>query len=300
VSEGLAKDGCALELETWLEETRLWAEAALEQHVDAETTLPPRLHEGMRYALFGEGKRLRPALVRLIARHLGGSDDEAELPAVALELVHTYSLVHDDLPCMDDDELRRGRPTCHVVYGEALGVLVGDALQTKAFELCSRADPVRAQAYTRVLATASGSRGMVGGQVLDLESVGTDHEQVRSIHSMKTAALFSASAEMGAISAGADDGQRERASRLGELLGLAFQATDDLLDVTGDAATLGKTPGKDAELERLTLVKALGFEAAEQEAARLAAAAEKAAQELVGAESERLGSLIRYVLRRRA
>ena len=289
-----------MELASWLEESRLWAEAALEKHVEAETTLPPRLHEAMRYALFGGGKRLRPALVRLIALHLGGSEEEAELPAVALELVHTYSLVHDDLPCMDDDELRRGRPTCHVVYGEALGVLVGDALQTKAFELCSRADPVRAQAYTRVLAIASGSRGMVGGQVLDLESVGTDHELVRSIHSLKTAALFSASAEMGAISAGADDGQRERAGKLGELLGLAFQATDDLLDVTGDAATLGKTPGKDAELERLTLVKALGFEAAEHEAARLAAAAEKAAQELVGAESERLGSLIRYVLRRRA
>ncbi len=293
-------EGIVLDLADWLEESRVWAESALERHVDPVDTLPPRLHEAMRYALFGGGKRLRPALVRLMATHLSGNDEVAELPAVALELVHTYSLVHDDLPCMDDDELRRGRPTCHVVFGEALGVLAGDALLTKAFELCSRAEPVQAQAYTRVLARASGSVGMVGGQVLDLESKGTDPELVRSIHSMKTAALFSAAAEMGAISAGADDETRQQASQFGELLGLAFQATDDLLDVTGDAATLGKTPGKDAQLERLTLVRALGFESAQEEAARLAAAAEKAARELKGQHSERLGSLIRYVLSRRA
>ena len=293
-------EGVVVELADWLEESRVWTESALERHVDSEDTLPPRLHQAMRYALFGGGKRLRPALVRLVAVHLGGEEQAAELPAVALELVHTYSLVHDDLPCMDDDELRRGRPTCHIVYGEALGVLAGDALLTKAFELCSRADPVRAQAYTRVLAEAAGSRGMVGGQVLDLESVGTDLELVRSIHSMKTAALFSAAAELGAISAGADEEVRARARQLGELLGLAFQATDDLLDVTGDAATLGKTPGKDAELERLTLVKALGFDAAKEEASRLAEAAQQAAEGLVGAESERLDALIRFVLRRRA
>ncbi|MFT5287338.1 MAG: geranylgeranyl pyrophosphate synthase [Planctomycetota bacterium] len=292
--------GVGLELADWLEESRQWTEAALVRFVEPEGTLPARLHEAMRYALLGGGKRLRPALVRLVNQHFGGTDEAAALPAVALEMVHTYSLVHDDLPCMDDDELRRGRPTCHVVFGEAMGVLAGDALLTKAFELCSQADAARAQAYVHVLAVAAGSTGMVGGQVLDLESEGSDRDVVMSIHAMKTAALFSAAAEMGAIAGGAGADGRRDAAKLGLLLGLAFQATDDLLDVTGDAATLGKTPGKDAELERLTLVKALGFEEASREAARLTDMARKAALELTGEHGDRVGQLIDYILDRSA
>ena len=289
-----------LKLSDWLEESRAWAEAALLRYAEPEGTQPTRLHAAMRYALLGGGKRLRPALVRLINQHFGGADEVAEIPAVALEMVHTYSLVHDDLPCMDDDDLRRGRATCHVVYGEAMGVLAGDGLLTKAFELCSKADALRAQAYAHVLGVAAGSVGMVGGQGLDLESEGSDRDLVMSIHAMKTAALFSAAAEMGAIAGGADEAGRRGAAKLGQLLGLAFQATDDLLDVTGDAATLGKTPGKDAELERLTLVKALGFEEASREAARLTELARKAGLELTGERGNLVAQLIDYILDRRA
>ena len=286
-------------LTSWLEESRVWAESAMDRLVAPEGTPPARLHEAMRYALFGGGKRLRPALVRLVNQHLGGDDATAELPATAIELVHTYSLVHDDLPCMDDDDLRRGRPTCHVVFGEAMAVLAGDALLTAAFELCGQADDPLAGAFGRVLARASGSVGMVGGQVLDLFTEEVSRESVNRIHLWKTAALFGAAAELGAIAAGAGDDLCTRARGFGEALGLAFQATDDVLDVTGDAATLGKTPGKDAELDRTTLVAALGLEAARAEAERLSAAAREAAEGLPGRDPALLEALVAFVLGRR-
>lgn len=298
-------------IDVWLQEARRWSDAALEASLtrcfaDREQGLfvPARLEEAMRYAILGGGKRLRPALVRLFAEELGGSAEAATAPAVAIELVHTYSLVHDDLPAMDDDDLRRGRPTCHVVYGEALGILVGDALQTLAFEELARLGP-RGAELVLVLARAAGSRGMVGGQVLDLLPTSRPGspggpDGIRAVHRAKTAALFGAAAEMGALVAAADAGAVAGARRFGLALGLAFQAVDDVLDVTGDAATLGKTPGKDAALERDTLVAALGLEGARREAAERAQEARAALLELGLAEGSLAFHLVEHLLQRRS
>ena len=285
------------ELTRWLEATRAWADAQLERFVPPAEAHPTRLAQAMRYALFGGGKRLRPAVLLLVARELGGRDEDAALPAAAIECVHTYSLVHDDLPCMDDDLLRRGRPTCHVAFDVATAVLAGDALLTLAFELLARAGGARGALLSEVLARAAGADGMVGGQVLDLygatEPLGRDARlaAVTDTHLRKTARLFGAAAEMGAIAAAAPDGTgragppeldelRRRARAFGQALGLCFQAVDDLLDVTGDAATLGKTPGKDAALARPTLVAVLGVEAARAHARALAEDARRAAADL--------------------
>jgi geranylgeranyl pyrophosphate synthase len=284
----------------WLEEGRGWAERLLDVMLPSASETPARLHEAMRYALLGGGKRLRPALVRLVCRELGGDDEAAAPPAVALEFVHTYSLVHDDLPAMDDDELRRGRPTVHVAFGEATAILVGDALLTLAFEVLSGDEPARARAHAAVLARAAGSRGMVGGQVLDLAlAPGEPLAALEDMHRRKTAALFAAACEMGAIAAERGERERALARAYGEALGLEFQAVDDLLDVTGDAATLGKTPGKDLALARPSVALALGLDRARARAEELAARARERAQALgVGPDSALL-EFPAFVLARR-
>jgi len=291
------------------DEARRWAEDVLERFVPAADAQPARLHRAMRYAVFGGGKRLRPALVRWSAEAFGGVCEAAERPAAAIELIHTYSLVHDDLPCMDDDALRRGRATVHVAFDEATAVLVGDALQALAFETLARAE--RGGELCAVLARAAGAAGMVGGQVLDLAlelggrgprvpaSTGPDVDAVLDMHARKTAALFSAAAEMGAVVAGASSAERGLAATFGRALGVAFQAVDDLLDVTGDARTLGKTPGKDAALERATLVAALGVEGARARAGELGRAAREALAALRWKEDGPAGRLIDFVLLRR-
>jgi geranylgeranyl pyrophosphate synthase len=286
----------------WLEAGRAWAEAALARALPAEDEEPARLHAALRYALLGGGKRLRPALVRLVCLELGGTERAAEAPAVALELVHTYSLVHDDLPAMDDDELRRGRPTVHVAFDEATAILVGDALLTLAFEVLADDEPGCAREQARVLARAAGSRGMVGGQVLDLslEAGGARTcDAVEGMHAKKTAALFAAACEMGAISAGRAE-KRAAAAAYGRELGLLFQAVDDCLDVTGDAQTLGKSPGKDAELARATLVAALGLAGARARAEERARTLRKSAEALGFAPNSALHALADFVLERRA
>jgi geranylgeranyl pyrophosphate synthase len=196
-----------------------------------------------------------------------------------VELVHTYSLVHDDLPCMDDDDLRRGRPTCHVVYGEALAVLAGDGLLTRALGLLAEEGGPRAAQQVAVLARAAGETGMVLGQALDLAQEGrpASVEDVQRIHALKTGSLIAASVDLGAIAAGADP---RRLGPFGEALGLLFQAVDDVLDVTGEAVTLGKTPGKDAAGEKATLVAALGLDGARERARDLAQRALAAGREL--------------------
>ncbi len=292
----------AIELDGWLADTRSWIERELERALAGLVDrAPARLVEAMRYCVLGGGKRLRPALVRLGCELAGGEDRRALAPAAAVELVHAYSLVHDDLPCMDDDDLRRGRPTCHKVYGEALAVLVGDGLQALAFGWLAREGGDRAAAMAEVLARAAGPIGMVGGQVLDLEatrelaSPGT----VRAIHASKTAALIAGALEMGGVAAGAGREERAVLERFGGLLGLCFQAVDDVLDVTGDAAELGKTPGKDQAHDKATLVAALGLAAARREAERLA---EEARGTLVGfgaRASGRASALVERVLSRR-
>lgn len=291
-------------LSAWMADTRRSVDAALEREFPTQArddSIPAQLAEAMRYALMGGGKRFRPAIVRMIATHFGARDDEAVLPAVAIELVHTYSLVHDDLPCMDDDDLRRGRPTCHKVFGEALAVLAGDALLTHAFTLLARA-PSNASEMVAALARGAGPAGMVGGQVLDLAAVAgvPTHVRVDEIHAKKTAALIAVAAELGALSADVRDERRHAAHAWGLALGRCFQATDDILDVTGDAATLGKTPGKDARNERPTLVAALGIDGARREAERLAAEVERAAALLGCRPGDRPHDLARHLLARRA
>ena len=246
----------------WFEQARAWSDREITRALEAHDLGPPSLEEALRYALQGGGKRVRPALVKLCAEASSGSDarssKDAALAAVAVECIHTYSLVHDDLPSMDDDDLRRGRATVHRAFDEATAVLVGDALQTLAFEVLAEAGRDAAQ-MVRILARAAGPAGMVGGQVLDLASEGVDldEQDVAGIHASKTAALLGAATELGAVTAGRPT---ESARRFGQAIGMCFQALDDILDVIGDAATLGKTPGKDAEAAKGTLVAAIGLE----------------------------------------
>lgn len=285
-------------LDHWLAETGTWIDGVLDRVMPAKQATPAGLHEAMRYAVFGGGKRLRPAIVRAVAESFGLTDlTKAEPAAAAIELVHTYSLVHDDLPAMDDDDLRRGRATCHVVYGDALAILVGDALQTLAFELLAEAP----RGSVAALARAAGSRGMVGGQVLDIESDGrvVRWNEVLELQRLKTAAMLRASAELGALSAGVVDFERlQAAGRFGELLGQAFQVVDDILDVTASAEVLGKTPGKDAALERGTSVAVLGLDGAREAAEDFAEGAREAARGLGWAAGSRAEALIRFTLER--
>ncbi len=291
------------ELETWLESSCQWAEAALDRHIlsDAVAARDSRLKEVMVYALLGGGKRMRPALVRLVCRELGGEDLDAERPAAAVEAIHAYSLAHDDLPCMDDDDLRRGRPSCHRVHGEALALLAGDALHTAAFQCLAEEPGPRAMEWIRVLSAAAGARGMVGGQVLDMTLSWTDLtlESVREMQRGKTGALIAAAAEMGAIAARAEVARRDQARAFGTALGALFQVVDDILDVVGDAAELGKTPGKDARHSKPTIVAVLGIDGAWAEAQRTAEEARRTATRL-GFRRPSLGfELIEWLLERR-
>ena len=291
------------ELAAWLEASRQWAEAALERHIlGPQAAGAGSIGEVVRYALLGGGKRMRPALVRLVCRELGGSDADAERPAAAVEAIHAYSLAHDDLPCMDDDDLRRGRPSCHKVYGEALALLAGDALQSAAFECLAGDTGPRALDWIRVLSAAAGARGMVGGQVLDMTLSGSDPglEEVRAMQRAKTGALIAASAELGAIAARGTPQQRVCAHDFGAAIGCLFQVIDDILDVVGDAAALGKTPGKDARASKPTIVAALGLDGAWAEAQRHAEDARRAAKRL-GPSGSPLGSeLVDWILERRS
>jgi geranylgeranyl pyrophosphate synthase len=258
----------------------------------------------MRYAVFGGGKRIRPILVRAACRAAGGDVVAALEPACALELIHTYSLIHDDLPALDDDTMRRGRATVHVAFDEALAILAGDALLTEAFAaLASFPEgeswaPVRAEAC-RLVATAAGSRGMVGGQVEDLEATGAavDAERLDRIHAAKTGALLAAAIELGGLVAGVQSARREAFGRFGRGFGMLFQIADDILDVTGSAASLGKTPGKDAVAGKLTYPSVHGLEVARQ---RLDTLADRLTEEAVALEGPDgvLAGLVGYCARR--
>jgi geranylgeranyl pyrophosphate synthase len=296
-----ASDGAHRGFEAWLAESRAWVEVLLERRFPPLPGDAARLREVLRYALLGGGKRLRPSLVRLVCEELGGRYVDCERSAVAVELIHAYSLVHDDLPCMDDDDLRRGRPTCHRVFGEALAVLAGDALQTAAFEVLASEPGARAGEEVRVLAVAVGELGMVGGQTLDMTLASSAAlDAIRAMHARKTGALIAASAELGAIAADATPEVRAVALRYGTALGACFQAVDDLIDVTSDRATLGKTPGKDARARKATLVAALGVDGTRAEAEARAGDARRALRELGLAEDSRADALVTWMLARRA
>ncbi len=263
---------------------------------------PPRLAEAMRYSTMAGGKRLRPVLCLMAAEACGGETDLALPAACALEMVHTYSLIHDDLPAMDDDDLRRGRPTCHKAFDEATAVLAGDALLTLAFETVStHVRPVEAALEcVRLLAEAAGPRGMVGGQMADLEAEGRGDGTVQaleSIHRRKTGALLRGALQMGGASAGAGPSQLAALDAYGRSVGLAFQVVDDLLDVTGDEAKLGKRVNKDSGLGKWTYPAFLGVEGSRLKARQLADEAVAALAPL-GDRGDRLRALALDLLER--
>jgi len=246
-------------------------ESGLDRYVPSAGTRPARLHEAMRYSLQAGGKRLRPVLVLASAELWPAPPAADPLPAaVAVECLHTYSLIHDDLPCMDNDDLRRGRPTAHKAFDEATALLAGDALLTHAFALVAThyaAQPVLANALGRELGDAAGSRRLIGGQMADLlaeKKAGATAEELEFIHLNKTAAMIEAALAMGGLCGGADDAGVAALRAAGRSLGLAFQIIDDILDVTGDDATLGKTAGKDARTGKATYVKLHGLAAAQR------------------------------------
>jgi geranylgeranyl diphosphate synthase type II len=280
--------------------------------VDAvlETILPlpegpaARLLETMRYAVFSGGKRLRPVLALAACEAFGGSIDDVLAPAAALELVHTYSLIHDDLPAMDDDDLRRGRPTAHKAFGEAEAILAGDALLTLAFEVLATRPVGEALASRRteavaVVARRAGHSGMVGGQQADLEAERKPPAEASLawIHRHKTGALISASVEIGALHGGAEAKDRVAMSRFGESVGLAFQIIDDVLDRTASASALGKTPGKDEKSGKATYPALIGLDASRREAERLVALAMESIPATVK-EPAFLEALARYAIDR--
>ncbi|MEO7412837.1 MAG: polyprenyl synthetase family protein [Opitutaceae bacterium] len=256
-------------------------EQGIDLHVPPATTRPTRLHAAIRYSLEAGGKRLRPVLVLAAADLFAGQEDSAIPAAVAVECVHTYSLIHDDLPCMDNDDLRRGRPTAHKQFDEATALLAGDALLTHAFVILTTsyaARPALAHALVRELADAAGSRRLIGGQMEDLlaEKINdATAEDLEFIHLNKTAAMIEASLVMGALVGGATETEITTLRRVGRDLGLAFQIIDDVLDATADTATLGKTAGKDLKAGKTTFVKLHGLEASRRLAREHSAAAQK-------------------------
>ncbi|MCG5262658.1 geranyl transferase [Cupriavidus gilardii] len=286
----------------WMQDQAARTEAALASALPAADRLPARLHEAMRYAALGGGKRVRPLLVHA-AGEVGGADPRAcDAAACAVEMIHAYSLVHDDMPCMDDDDLRRGRPTVHKAYDEATALLVGDALQTQAFIVLAEADALEPAARLRLvaeLARASGSIGMAGGQAIDLQHVGQamSLDELETMHRMKTGALLRASIRMGALCGHIDEAGLAALDRYAAAIGLAFQVVDDILDVTADTATLGKTAGKDAEQHKPTYVSLLGLEKARELAARLRDDARKALGDF-GARAARLADLADLIVLR--
>jgi len=257
------------------------AEAVLGRYLPANADAPVDLHAAMRYSVLGGGKRLRPLLVYATAKTLGGRLDSADASAAAVEIIHAYSLIHDDLPAMDDDDLRRGQPTCHIAFGEAMAILAGDALQALAFEILAAADtagptPLQRLAIMSLLAHACGALGMAGGQALDLEAVGQrlTAPALERMHALKTGALIRAAVGMGARSAECQDAHLlERLDQVASRVGLAFQIRDDILDVEGDTAIIGKRQGADQAHDKPTYPAILGMSASRLLAARLRAEA---------------------------
>jgi len=281
-----------------------WArkfESTLVETLAGADSVPGRLAEAVRYSIEDGGKRIRPFMVTRFCELCGGTAQAAAPAAVAIECVHAFSLVHDDLPAMDDDALRRGKPTCHKAYGEAMAVLAGDALIALAFEIPATRikDPDRAVAVVAELAKASGWAGMIGGQTIDMlgENKRPDLALVKEIHLHKTARLIECAARLGAITAGADKSHIEAAAKYGQNLGLAFQIADDILDATGDEQQTGKTVSKDAQAGKQTYPAAIGLEASRAAADKLAQLAVDAL-EVFGPGADDLRRLGRYVVER--
>jgi geranylgeranyl diphosphate synthase type II len=291
----------------YLEDRRRLVEEALSRALPSESDWPATIHRAVRYSLFAGGKRVRPLLALAAGETVGGSA-EAVLPlALAAEMVHTYSLIHDDLPCMDNDDLRRGKPTSHKVFGEAVAVLAGDALLTRAFHLMAElppngdAEPLRRRMRAiAILGEAAGTSGLIGGQVEDIESEGraVDHAALERLHRAKTGALLAACVRGGAVLGGTTEDDLAWLDRYGAAIGLAFQVVDDILDATEGAEQLGKTAGKDDAAAKATYVRVHGMDGARRVAEDLLGQAE-AALETFGPRGELLRELARKVVRRR-
>ena len=293
----------------WMHGVQQRVERSLEAALPASTQVPARLHDAMRYAVLGGGKRVRPLLVYAAGALFDAPEAALARAAAAVEMIHAYSLVHDDLPSMDDDALRRGKATVHVHYDEATALLVGDALQAQAFMVLAGADAdanaplpaARRIALVRLLAEAAGSRGMCGGQAIDLASVGIalDLARLEQMHRMKTGALLQAAVLLGAwCGKELDDMEAAALQRYADAIGLAFQVVDDVLDATADSATLGKTAGKDAAGNKPTYVSILGLAPSEALAETLRAEAHAALLPF-GAAASRLGALADLIVQRK-
>jgi geranylgeranyl diphosphate synthase type II len=291
-------------LQETLEQGQALTDAALDRLIPLETQPPESIHKAMRHSVFAGGKRLRPVLCIEAGRMIAGTlPHKIEELGAALEMLHTYSLIHDDLPALDNDDLRRGRPTCHKVFGEALAILAGDALQTQAYEVLARLD-CPAEARVRIIeeiARGTGTLdGMIGGQVVDLEAEHTKPttEMLEYIHRAKTAALITASLVSGGLYAGAKDGEIKKLRAFGQSIGLAFQIVDDVLDVTQTSEQLGKTAGKDTAAQKVTYPALFGIEESERKADSLVSAA-FSELESFGERAEPLKELARYLVERK-
>jgi geranylgeranyl pyrophosphate synthase len=283
------------------------AEAALDARLPAETRIPSRLHRAMRYSVLGGGKRLRPLLAYATGQALGLPPEQLDGPACAVEIIHVYSLIHDDLPAMDDDELRRGKPTCHVAFDEATAILAGDALQALAFHILAHDASIAVPAENRIamieaLATASGSLGMVGGQAIDLDSVGKslDLPSLENMHIRKTGALIRASVRLATLAkTPLEAGIADKLDHYAKCIGLAFQIKDDILDEESDTQTLGKTQGKDRDHNKPNYPALLGLSGAKQKARELH---EEALESLAGfgREADLLRDLSLFIIERRS
>lgn len=302
----MAETGFARDLTEIMAQRRAEVDAALDRWLPPADAPPPTIHEAMRYSVFAGGKRLRPLLALFGSEAVGGTADDAMPAAAALELIHTYSLVHDDLPAMDDDDFRRGRPTCHKVYGEAVAILAGDALLTHAFQVLSGPTATGVPAGRRLqiigeISAAAGSLGMVGGQTMDIQAEGKlpDPPTLLALHSKKTGALLRASLRVGGLAGGADDAAMACLTLYGEHLGLAFQIVDDILDIEGSSVEMGKSAGSDARKHKATYPAVFGLEASRREATRLLADARDAVRSL-GCRAATLLALADFVGRRRS
>jgi len=295
----------AQDFQAWMKAVQADAESSLDRFLPPASQVPAKLHDAMRYTALGGGKRVRPLLVHASGALFGADADALARAASAVEMIHVYSLVHDDMPCMDDDDLRRGKPTVHVAYDEATALLVGDALQAQAFEVLAGTTTVpaaRTVAMLRLLAEAAGSKGMCGGQAIDLDSVGLSLtlEQLERMHQLKTGAMLRVSVLLGAL-AGRDlaSHEQEALAAYSRAIGLAFQVVDDILDATADSATLGKTAGKDAADNKPTYVSILGLEPSKALAEQLRQQAHDALAPF-GEQALRLREIADLIVQRKA
>ena len=290
--------------DAWISHTQARVESVLDVNMPLESISPMRLHEAMRYSVLGGGKRVRALLAYGAGEFCGAQLNKIDLPAASVEIIHAFSLVHDDMPCMDNDDLRRGKPSTHNKYGDAMAMLVGDALQSLAFALISQEkllnNATQKLQMLHILALASGSRGMAGGQAIDLESIGIPltRAELEHMHIQKTGALIRAAALLGAYSADNPDEDKVKAvDHFAKSIGLAFQVVDDILDAKADTKTLGKTAGKDADQNKSTYVTILGISAAQQLVDELHANA-MAALSFYGSEADLLRQLANFITQR--